>query len=146
MAQSALERNPDIHFINTGTFYGLLSVRINGVWLFRLSGFGGRWEGGGRRNGPQQSCPLTFNFVPGGLNTWYTYVLLRLFFVAVVVVVVVFLTPLFRYEQLKPESKLWHISRFNVRFLSQICFFILNRFIWLSITGTLPDNNTLVHF
>ena len=29
MAQSALEQNPDIHFINTGTFYGPLSVRIN---------------------------------------------------------------------------------------------------------------------
>ena len=31
MAQSALEQNPDIHFINTGTFYGPLSVRINEV-------------------------------------------------------------------------------------------------------------------
>ena len=31
MIQSALERNPDIHFINTGTFYGPLNVRINGV-------------------------------------------------------------------------------------------------------------------
>ena len=52
-----------------------------------------------------------------------------------------FLTPWFRYELLKPEpeSKLWHTSRFNVRVWSQICFFILNRFIWLSITGTLPD-------
>ena len=59
-----------------------------------------------------------------------------------------FLTPWFRYELLKPEpeSKLWHTSRFNVPVWSQICFFILNRFIWLSITGTLPDNNTLVHF
>ena len=34
MTQSALERNPDIHFINTSTFYGPLNVRINGVWLF----------------------------------------------------------------------------------------------------------------
>ena len=31
MTQFALERNPDIHFINTGTFYGPLSVRINEV-------------------------------------------------------------------------------------------------------------------
>ena len=34
----------------------------------------------------------------------------------------------------------------NVHVWSHICFFILNRFIWLSITGMLPDNNTLVHF
>ena len=45
MAQSALEQNPDIHFLNTGTFYGPLSVRINEVWLFRLSRFGGGGEG-----------------------------------------------------------------------------------------------------
>ena len=45
----------------------------------------------------------------------HTYVLLRLLFVVVVVVVVFFLTPWFSYEQLKPESKLWHTSRFNVR-------------------------------
>ena len=144
MTQFALERNPDIHFINTCTFYGPLSVRINEVWLFRLSRFGG--GGGGRGLSPQQSCPLTFNFVPMGLRTWYTYVLFRLLFV--VVVVFFFLTPWFRYELLKPEpeSKLWHTSRFIVPVWSQICFFILNRFIWLSITGTLPDNNTLVHF
>ena len=73
---------------------------------------------GGRGLSPQQSCPLTFNFVPMGLRTWYTYVLFRLLFVVVVVVVVFFfLTPWFRYELLKPEpeSKLWHTSRFNVR-------------------------------
>ena len=35
--------------------------------------------------GPQQSCPLTFNFVAMGLRTWYTYVLFRLLFVVVVV-------------------------------------------------------------
>ena len=48
MAQSALEQNPDIHFINTGTFYGPLSVRINEVSLFRLSRFGGGGGAGGR--------------------------------------------------------------------------------------------------
>ena len=31
MTQFALQRNPDIHFINTCTFYGPLSVRINEV-------------------------------------------------------------------------------------------------------------------
>ena len=31
MTQSALEQNPDIHFINTGTFNGPLGVRINEV-------------------------------------------------------------------------------------------------------------------
>ena len=41
--------------------------------------------GGGGGLSPQQSCPLTFNFVPMGLRTWYTYVLFRLLFVVVVV-------------------------------------------------------------
>ena len=31
MTQFVLERNPDIHFINKGTFYGPLRVRINEV-------------------------------------------------------------------------------------------------------------------
>ena len=134
MAQSALEQNPDIHFINTGTFYGPLSVRIKEVWLFRLSR-------------PTTVVPFKLRSY-GPEHVVHTYVLLRLLFVVVVVVVVFFLTPWFRYEQLKPEpeSKLWHTSRFNVRVWSQICFFILHRFIWLSVTGTLPDNNTLVHF
>ena len=48
MAQSALEQNPDIHFINTGTLYGPLSVRINEVSLFRLSRFGRGGGAGGR--------------------------------------------------------------------------------------------------
>ena len=106
---------------------------------------GGRRGRAGRGLGPQQSCSLTFNFVPRGLSTWYTYVLLRLF---LLLLLFFFLTPWFRYEQLKlePESRLWHTNPFNVRVWSQIFFFILNRFIWLSITGTLPDNNTLVHF
>ena len=145
MAQSALEQNPDIHFINTGTFYGPLSVRIKEVWLFRLSRFGGR--GGGKGSRPTTVVPFQLRSY-GPEHVVHTYVLLRLLFVVVVVVVVFFLTPWFRYEQLKPEpeSKLWHTSRFNVRVWSQICFFILHRFTWLSVTGTLPDNNRLVHF
>ena len=123
MAQSALEQNPDIHFINTGTFYGLLSVRIKEVGLFRLSRFGGGGGGGGVGGVGKGSRPTTV--VPshfqlrsyGPEHVVHTYVLLRLLFVVVVVVVVFFLTPWFRYEQLKPEpeSKLWHTSRFNVR-------------------------------
>ena len=69
MAQSALEQNPDIHFINTGTFYGPLSVRINA--RFDCLDFEDL-AGGGKGLGPQQSCPLTFSFVPMGLSTWYT--------------------------------------------------------------------------
>ena len=105
--------------------------------------------GGGKGSRPTTSCHLTFNFFPMGLRTWYTYMLLRLHFVVVVIFFLsFFLTPWFRYELLKPEpeSKLWQTSRFSVLVWSQICFFILNRFIWFPITGTLPDNNTLVHF
>ena len=50
-----------------------------------LAGVGGGVGGwrGVKGSGTQQSCPLTFNFVPTGLSTWYTYVLvlLLLFFV-----------------------------------------------------------------
>ena len=54
-------------YIYTGTFYGPLSVRINGVDcldLQDLAGGGGGGGGWGGRLGPQQSCPVTFNFVP----------------------------------------------------------------------------------
>ena len=143
MTKFALERNPDIHFINTGTFYGPLSVRINEVWLFRLSRFG-RGGGGVSAHNSRAlslSTSLLWAWERGTLMCFFACFLLFLLFFF-------FLTPWFRYELLKPEpeSKLSHTSRFNVPVWSQICFFILNRFIWLSITGTLPDNNTLVHF
>ena len=110
-------------------------------------GGGGEWRGLAHNS---RALSLSTSF----LRAWARGTLMCLFacFVVVVVVVVVCfvfdLFLLFRYEQLKPEpeSKLWHTSRFNVRVWSQICLFILNRFIWVSITGTLPDNNTLVHF
>ena len=146
MTQSALEQNPDIHFINTGTFNGPLGVRINEVWLFRLSRFGR--GGGGRGLGPQRrALSLSTSFLwaweRGTLMCFFACILLLL-----LLFFSFFLTPWFRYELLKPEpeSKLWQTSRFSVLVWSQICFFILNRFIWFPITGTLPDNNTLVHF
>ena len=102
---------------------------------------------GGEGSQPTTVVPSHFQLRSyGPEHVAHTYVLLHLLFFVVVVVVVFFLTPWFSYEQLKPESKLWHTSRFNVRVWSKICFFILHRFIWLSVTGTLPDNNTLVHF
>ena len=107
-----------------------------------LAGGGG---GGGVTAHNSRALSLTTSFhwawERGTLMCFFAcFLLLLLFFF--------FLTPWFRYELLKPEheSKLWHTSRFNVLVWSQICFFILNRFIWLSITGTPPDNNTLVHF
>ena len=142
MTQFALERNPDIHFINTGTFYGPLRVRINEVWLFRLSRFG-RGEG----SQPTTVVPSHFQLRSYGPENVVHLCAFSLAFCCCCFFFF-FLTPWFRYELFKPEpeSKLWHTSRFNVPVWSQICFFILNRFIWLSITGTLPDNNTLVHF
>ena len=136
MTQFALERNPDIHFINTGTFYGPLSVRINEVWLFRLSRFG-RGEG----SQPTTVVPSHFQLRSYGPENVVHLCAFSLAFCCCCCCFFFFLTPWFRYELLKPEpeSKLWHTSRFNVRVWSQICFFILNRFIWLSITGTLPD-------
>ena len=115
MTQFALERNPDIHFINTGTFYGPLSVRINA--RFDCLDFEDL-AGGGEGSWPTTVVPSHFQLRSyGPEHVVHTYVLLRLLFVVVVVVVVFFLTPWFSYEQLnpEPESKLWHTSRFNVR-------------------------------
>ena len=73
MAQSALEQNPTSTLLTRAlSMAPSVSVltRFDCLDFQDLAGGGG---GGGLKGlGPQQSCPLTFSFVPMGLNTWYT--------------------------------------------------------------------------
>ena len=64
MAQSALERNPDIRLIRALSMYPSVSV-LTGIDNLDCQDLAGGREGRGLV--PQQSCPVTFSFVPTGL-------------------------------------------------------------------------------